>query len=247
MSMLVHALMLLARLADAVHAAVGEGAWRRGLDVDGLRRSLSARCARAAETLHETQISLAALLCSVAALASAMQAEEMWRRRRGGADLTDEEAAEDESESEEHSSEEKKLAFACLSEAIEDAKSSISEQQYMSLYSAALWCFNLTPHWAEGVPLPPGSSTSTAEPSVAVQPDACSPRSARAAPVAEAAGCTACVGQTSAGAEAGSSAGCGAADGDANVPIASGGTSPHGRYLKQGRQRGVRRRHRAEA
>ena len=57
--------------------------------------------------------------------------------------------------SEPDSSQEKMMAFQCLSDAIEEVKGNLTEQQYMALYSAALWCFNLTPHWAEGRPTPP--------------------------------------------------------------------------------------------
>ena len=61
------------------------------------------------------------------------------------------------------SSEEKRLAFACLSGAIEEVKESISEQQYLELYSAARWCFNLTPWWAGTVPRPPSPTPTLGE------------------------------------------------------------------------------------
>jgi hypothetical protein len=83
---------------------------------------------------------------------------DVWRRRRwplasDEAEIGELGVADDPQV--EGSSEEKKLAFACLSEAIEEVKTSITEQQYLALYSAALWTFNLTPCWAEGRPVPP--------------------------------------------------------------------------------------------
>ena len=38
-------------------------------------------------------------------------------------------------------------------------KEQISDKQYLELYNAAQWCFNLTPNWAATVPLPPGAVT----------------------------------------------------------------------------------------
>ena len=62
---------------------------------------------------------------------------------------------EHEADSTPESTEEKRLAFACLSGAIEEVKDHVSEQQYLELYAAARWCFNLTPFWATSVPRPP--------------------------------------------------------------------------------------------
>lgn len=76
--------------------------------------------------------------------------------RGGDRDDDDDDAADDET-NEPESSEEKRLAFACLSEAVEDVKGAITEQQYLALYSAATWCFNLTPHWAGTAPQPPAT------------------------------------------------------------------------------------------
>ncbi|KAL1530158.1 hypothetical protein AB1Y20_001074 [Prymnesium parvum] len=67
------------------------------------------------------------------------------------------ELEESDSETESESGEEKRLAFAFLSSAIEEVKETISEQQYLELYNAAQWCFNLTPSWASTVPSPPPS------------------------------------------------------------------------------------------
>ena len=63
-----------------------------------------------------------------------------------------------------NSSEEKRLAFACLSDAIEQIKPKVTEQEYLSLYSAAVWCFNLTPYWAGSVPQPPDDPPGVAPP-----------------------------------------------------------------------------------
>ena len=63
-----------------------------------------------------------------------------------------------------NSSEEKRLAFACLSDAIEQIKPKVTEQEYLSLYSAAVWCFNLTPYWAGSVPQPPDAPPAVAPP-----------------------------------------------------------------------------------
>lgn len=41
-------------------------------------------------------------------------------------------------------------------------KGRITEHEYVSLYNAALWCFNLTPHWAEGKPMPPAPQDASA-------------------------------------------------------------------------------------
>ena len=38
-------------------------------------------------------------------------------------------------------------------------KEQISDKQYLELYNAAQWCFNLTPAWAATLPLPPGAVT----------------------------------------------------------------------------------------
>lgn len=78
-----------------------------------------------------------------------------WRMGDGSGDGSDDATGESDDECDEQSSEEKRLAFTCLSAAIEDVKGRVNEQQYVALYNAALWCFNLTPHWAEGKPVPP--------------------------------------------------------------------------------------------
>ena len=41
----------------------------------------------------------------------------------------------------------------------EQIKEQLSDKQYLELYNAAQWCYNLTPNWAATVPLPPGAVT----------------------------------------------------------------------------------------
>ena len=41
----------------------------------------------------------------------------------------------------------------------EQIKEQLSDKQYLELYNAAQWCFNLTPNWAATIPLPPGAVT----------------------------------------------------------------------------------------
>lgn len=86
-----------------------------------------------------------------------------WRQQRLQ-EMADEAEGEVEADTTPESSEEKRLAFACLSGAIEETKPHISEQQYLALYSAAVWCFNLTPYWAGTVPRPPSPRPSREEP-----------------------------------------------------------------------------------
>ncbi len=148
--------------------------WPGGIDAVGQTSTLSSRPLAAKlpawvaqrvqalswawNTLQQSHVSLSSVLTTCGAWVVLVLLD-FWRRQRwrDAADDDDEDGAEG-TPSEalaEDSSEEKKLAFACLSEAIEDVKASITEQQYMSLYSAALWTFNLTPAWAEGRPMPP--------------------------------------------------------------------------------------------
>ena len=113
------------------------------------------------DTLQQSHVSLSSVLATCLAWVGLVFLD-LWRRRRWphasdeaelGAEMG-ELGMGDETQAE-GSSEEKKLAFACLSEAIEEVKTSITDQQYLALYSAALWTFNLTPCWAEGRPVPP--------------------------------------------------------------------------------------------
>ena len=151
-------IILLARLADGVAelfdrflpASATKG---RGRLLEPGRITATAKVAA---SLLATEVSLAALLLTLAAWACVMLLFMAIRRRMGWAETDgDYEDEGDDSKSEAQSSEEKRLAFTCLSGAIEDVKDKINEQQYVALYSAALWCFNLTPQWAEGVPTPP--------------------------------------------------------------------------------------------
>ena len=108
-------------------------------------------------TLQQSHVSLSSVLATCLAWLGLVLLD-LWRRRRwplasDEAEIGELGVADDPQV--EGSSEEKKLAFACLSEAIEEVKTSITEQQYLALYSAALWTFNLTPCWAEGRPVPP--------------------------------------------------------------------------------------------
>jgi hypothetical protein len=108
-------------------------------------------------TLQQSHVSLSSVLTTCLAWLGLVLLD-VWRRRRwplasDEAEIGELGVADDPQV--EGSSEEKKLAFACLSEAIEEVKTSITEQQYLALYSAALWTFNLTPCWAEGRPVPP--------------------------------------------------------------------------------------------
>ena len=76
-----------------------------------------------------------------------------WRQHAHGS--TDETEGEVDTDDGPEAGEEKRLAFACLSSAIEEVQGKVTEQQYLALYSAAVWCFNLTPYWAGTLPSPP--------------------------------------------------------------------------------------------
>ena len=119
-----------------------------------LLEALHEAAAMAAEWGEVVAAALSGPLGSVVATCctwAALVCFESWRQRRWQSDEDETEVEVDETEAGE-SSEEKKLAFACLSDAIEEVKGNITEQQYMALYSAAMWCFNLTPHWASALP-----------------------------------------------------------------------------------------------
>lgn len=112
----------------------------------------------------------------------------LWVRRRRR--LREEEEGEydidADAEAEVDSCEEKRLAFACLSAAIEEVKERVSEQQYLELYSAALWCFNLTPQWAGTVPQPPTAPADGVEaPTAGAQQPAAESETAQRAPAAD--------------------------------------------------------------
>ena len=108
-------------------------------------------CFTAEESARMLAVCLAGLFTWVA-----LACVERFRKSRwwwGSA--VEEEDDDEEEEDEPESSEEKRLAFACLVEAIEDVKGKITEQEYLALYNAGQWCFNLTPHWAGTLPTPP--------------------------------------------------------------------------------------------
>jgi hypothetical protein len=125
-----------------------EAVWR-AMELEGVTRRLSALTG-ASEVLSKACVATCYTWVLMGVMALLF---DRWRRRRVAA--SDDEELEASDASEPDSSEEKKLAFQCLSDAIEEVKGNLTEQQYMALYSAALWCFNLTPHWAEGRPTPP--------------------------------------------------------------------------------------------
>ena len=109
----------------------------------------------------------------------------LWVRRRRRLREDEEEAEYDidaDANAEVDSCEEKRLAFACLSAAIEEVKERVSEQQYLELYAAAVWCFNLTPQWAGTVPQPPNApADGVAAPTAAAQLAAAEPDTAQRA------------------------------------------------------------------
>ena len=138
---------------DAAHEALDHL-----LDQLGVRLS---DAQQAAALLHPLE---AALLTSLAWLVALSLAAASWSWRGARAEHDDEAEGEVEADEAPESSEEKRLAFACLSGAIEEVQASVSEQQYLALYSAAVWCFNLTPHWAGSVPRPPSPPPDAAAP-----------------------------------------------------------------------------------
>ena len=133
----------------SLHEMMRASAQRVAADVAARVRETDAAFAQLSAYEAAVFTSLAWTLALVAAVLAGR-----WRRERRLAMLED---AEGELEVEEasESSEEKRLAFACLSGAIEEVKGAVNEQQYLALYSAAVWCFNLTPYWATSVPRPP--------------------------------------------------------------------------------------------
>jgi len=153
-----------ARLGHAALSTQVDGFLGDGVSQEA-SRWVGARGACASAHLNAIHGRLSAIHPYVSALATCLAGLLLllcFDQRRRAQDHLESEEEEEELQQEPESSEEKRLAFACLSSAIEDVKDAITEQQYLSLYSASAWCFNLTPYWAGSVPRPPSPNGNAA-------------------------------------------------------------------------------------